>query len=94
VEPNLRRQFVVPFHNSAPRWTCFAVKVLTLLDKWIRMMSWTDRYRSYAAECVRLARQSTNPIDKALLLEMADSWIRRAERAQGRAHVSDAEKKG
>jgi Tfp pilus assembly protein PilX len=57
-------------------------------------MSWTDRYRSYAAECVRLARQSTNPVDKALLLEMAESWIRRAERVQVRPDAPDAEKEG
>jgi hypothetical protein len=44
-------------------------------------MSLRDRYRQFAAECVRVAQQSPNPQDKALLLEMADMWRRLAERA-------------
>jgi len=44
-------------------------------------MASNERYRHYAAECVRVAQQTTNPIDKALLLQMAESWLRLAERA-------------
>ena len=40
-----------------------------------------DEYRRHAAECVRLAQKVQNPRDKALLLVMADSWIRLAEEA-------------
>ena len=52
-------------------------------------MGRVELYRSYAAECVRLARQSTNPTDQALLLEMAENWIRMAERAKARTDGDD-----
>ena len=57
-------------------------------------MSRVELYRSYAAECVRLARQSTNPTDKAQLLEMAERWIRMAERAGAPTDADDAEEDG
>jgi hypothetical protein len=44
-------------------------------------MSLADRYRQFAAECVRVAQQSSNPDEKASLLEMAEAWRRLAERA-------------
>jgi hypothetical protein len=44
-------------------------------------MSPRDRYRQFAAECVRVAQQSSDPEDKALMLEMAEIWRRLAERA-------------
>jgi hypothetical protein len=44
-------------------------------------MSLADRYRQLAAECVRVAQETSNPDDKALLLEMAGVWRRLAERA-------------
>ena len=47
-------------------------------------MSWAERYRGYAAECVRLAQLSGSPADKALLVEMAENWVRMAERAEAR----------
>jgi hypothetical protein len=53
-------------------------------------MKQVERYRGYAAECVRLAQQSTNPNDKALLLEMAESWRRRAEPAHARPDSNNA----
>jgi hypothetical protein len=55
-------------------------------------MSWAERYRGYAAECVRLARLSGNPADKALLVEMAENWVRMAERAEARADGSDIDR--
>jgi hypothetical protein len=54
-------------------------------------MNWAEQYRGYAAECVRLARHSINPTDKALLAEMAENWIRMAERAEARAGKDGAE---
>jgi len=45
-------------------------------------MSSFDRYREFAAECLRVAQQCSNPDDKALLLEMAEVWRRMAERAR------------
>jgi hypothetical protein len=57
-------------------------------------MSRAERYRNFAADCVRLAQQSTNPADKALLVEMAENWIRMAKRveARGVSGESDEEK--
>jgi hypothetical protein len=40
-----------------------------------------ERYRHYAAECIRLARKADNPAEKNLLLQMAEHWRRMAERA-------------
>jgi hypothetical protein len=55
-------------------------------------MNWAERYRKYAAECVRLAQHSASPADKALLLDMAENWIRMAQRAEARLGTDDAEK--
>jgi hypothetical protein len=44
-------------------------------------MSLANRYREFAAECVRAAQEASNPDDKASLLEMAEAWRRLAERA-------------
>jgi hypothetical protein len=43
-----------------------------------------DDYRGHASECVRLAQNAQNPVDKALLLRMAESWLRLAEQADAR----------
>ena len=40
-----------------------------------------ERYRHYAAECVRLARNADNLAEKDLLLQMAEHWRLMAERA-------------
>jgi hypothetical protein len=48
-------------------------------------MASADEYRRHAGECVRLAQASKNPGDKALLLRMAESWLRLAEEAENRA---------
>jgi hypothetical protein len=53
-------------------------------------MTLANRYREFAAECVRVARQSSDPDDKALLLEMAEAWRRLAERA-GKAENEKSE---
>jgi hypothetical protein len=41
-----------------------------------------DRYRQFAEKCVRVAQQTSNPNDKALLLEMAEVWRRLADKAE------------
>jgi hypothetical protein len=38
-----------------------------------------DRYKHYAAECIRVAQQIQDPADKATLLDMAQMWRRLAE---------------
>ena len=55
-------------------------------------MASTDDYRRLAADCLRIARESPNPKDRALLLRMAESWIRLAERSEQRpgAHAPSA----
>jgi hypothetical protein len=37
-------------------------------------LSPADEYRSYAAECLRLAQNVTNSDDRARLLHMAQAW--------------------
>ena len=37
-------------------------------------------YRRYAAECVRLAQSTSNPLDKARLLEMVETFSELAEK--------------
>jgi hypothetical protein len=49
-----------------------------------RGMPSADDYRRHAIECVRLAQNAQNPADKALLLKMAETWLRLAEQAEGR----------
>jgi len=44
-------------------------------------MSLADRYRQFATDCVRAAHDSSDPGDRALLLEMAEAWRQLAERA-------------
>jgi hypothetical protein len=43
-----------------------------------------EDYRRHASECIRLAQNAQNPGDKALLLRMAESWLRLAEQAEAR----------
>jgi hypothetical protein len=45
-------------------------------------MASAEAYRRYAAECVRVAQQTDSPSDKALLLGMAEMWIRLAEQVK------------
>jgi hypothetical protein len=39
-----------------------------------------ERYRSYAAKCVKISRNISDPVGKLVLLEMAQSWLQLAER--------------
>lgn len=42
----------------------------------------SKRYRRYAADCLRVAQQTTNQADKALLVAMAEQWLQLADRAE------------
>ena len=48
-------------------------------------MSLADQYKRRAAECVRMAERTDSAADKALLLQMAQTWLRLAEKAEERA---------
>ena len=48
-------------------------------------MSKADQYKRRAAECVRMAEHTGNPDDKAKFLQMADSWLRLAAKADDNA---------
>ncbi len=56
-----------------------------------RLMSASERYRRYAAECLRLAQSAGAPADKTMLVEMADRWVRLAEQVE-RAEKPTSEK--
>ena len=49
-----------------------------------------DRYKNYAAECLRIAKQTTDTAQRARLLEMADAWQRLAEAVAKRNPDNDA----
>ena len=44
-----------------------------------------ERYKEYAAECLRIAKQTADTAQRAGLLEMAEAWQRLAETAAKRA---------
>jgi hypothetical protein len=46
------------------------------------IMADVERYRRYAAECLRIAQQAMDENQKALLLQMAEHWRRLAEKAE------------
>jgi hypothetical protein len=41
-----------------------------------------DHYQHMATECLRSAQEATDPKNKALLLEMAQTWVKLAEQAR------------
>jgi hypothetical protein len=41
-----------------------------------------NEYRRYAAECLWIADDITNPENKMLLLAMAQAWLKLAQRAE------------
>ena len=47
-------------------------------------MSRPDYYRQYALECFRLANDSTEPSTKAVLIDMAQAWVKLAEQRNRR----------
>ena len=52
-------------------------------------MSRVDEYRRYAAECLRIAQETSDPETKARLLNMAQKWRELSEKAE-EASASDA----
>jgi hypothetical protein len=40
-----------------------------------------ERYRFYAAKCVKISQDIPDPAGKLILLEMAQSWLKLAELA-------------
>jgi hypothetical protein len=44
-----------------------------------------ERYRRYAAECLTIAQSARNDGDKALLLQMAETWRHLAKLAEAAA---------
>lgn len=46
---------------------------MKIRSKAVRMAS-VDDYQRYAEQCVALAAKSSNPADKARLLQMAQAW--------------------
>jgi hypothetical protein len=46
-----------------------------------------ERYRRYAAECLKMAQSAANDGDKARLLQMAEKWRHLAELAEATATV-------
>ena len=45
-----------------------------------------EEYRRHAAECVLLAEQSSDPVDKLTLMGMARAWLALAELADKNSH--------
>lgn len=43
------------------------------------MISASDQYRQYAAECLRIAQETNDSAQKVRLLEMAEAWKSLAE---------------
>lgn len=51
-------------------------------------MNKPDYYRQYALECLRLANDTHEPSMKAVLIDMAQAWIRLAEQAHRNRQLS------
>jgi len=49
-----------------------------------------ERYRSYAARCIAISRNVSDPAGKLVLLEMAQSWLKLAEQAAAGAETAVA----
>ena len=49
-----------------------------------RDMELAEQYKRRAAECVRMADQTDQPEDKTMLLQMAQTWLRLAEKLEDR----------
>ena len=47
----------------------------------------SEKYRQYAADCIRMARTMSK--DKVTLLEIAEAWERRAQEAELREKKKD-----
>jgi hypothetical protein len=90
-QPNWRKLIKVPSHNLEQRERFAVVECYLARIKLEYPLTSAARYRGYAAECIRVAHQAANPADRALLLRMADRWIRHAERAAKRSDPDEFE---
>jgi hypothetical protein len=45
-------------------------------------MAYAETYRRYAAECLRMSHQRSDPDAKTVLVQMATMWIKLAEIAE------------
>jgi hypothetical protein len=48
-----------------------------------------ERYRRYAADCLKMAQSASNDGDKARLLQMAETWRHLAALAEAQAATND-----
>jgi hypothetical protein len=48
-----------------------------------------DEYRRHADECVRAAQMVNDPVDRTLLLQMAQAWRHLAQRAEAQKKAVD-----
>jgi hypothetical protein len=55
-------------------------------------VSTPELYEQRAADCVELAKTTDDPTTKALLVEMAQTWMKLAQRARGQLQDGDTEK--
>lgn len=53
-------------------------------------MSTADKFKDYAADCVRKAGEATTPEDKTLLLNMGLAWVRLAQQVEAIRGISDS----
>jgi hypothetical protein len=76
--------------SAVKRWPLVAPQYVDSLGPY--SMNSLERCRRDAAACLKLARSATNNGDKALLIQMAETWRRLAERAEAQVATRDDEK--
>src|SRR5205085_9946313 len=71
----------VPFYPRN-RFAVAALATLAFFGEAVWMPAGgVERYKEYAAECLRIAQQTADDAQKARLLEMAEAWRRLSEAA-------------
>jgi hypothetical protein len=73
------KKFAAPHRNGLPE-SKSALKVAHRGGG--HPVSRPDYYRQYALECLRLADGTNEPSTKAVLIDMAQAWIKLVEQAQ------------
>ena len=73
--------------NAYEAMTCLACVTLLAAESFrrrrlVRPTMGKSRYADFAADCVLLAGQTTDPTSKVRLLDMAAVWLRLAENGQ------------
>jgi hypothetical protein len=77
---NVLREFAAPHGNALPESRFWVQSRATAAEA--TPVSRPDYYRQYALECLRLANESNEPSTKAVLIDMAQAWIKLVEQAQ------------